>query len=122
MNVERKLHICYSHYKLKKIILTKTTLHANVLARDLKYVKLISPAGLAEIWVALSHGEVAGTLFRVALGLAAAAWEAILALAAALAELLAEVLCLNARAGVVARPVRVVARREVVHVVGAWNN
>lgn len=56
------------------------SLDAAVLARDPFAVPVVcSTAGHAQIWVALPHGQVAGTLFRVALSLTSAAWEAVLA-------------------------------------------
>lgn len=53
---------------------------AAVLARDPFAVPVVcGTASHAQIWVTLPHGQVAGTLFSVALGLTSAAWEAVLA-------------------------------------------
>lgn len=53
---------------------------AAVLAGDTFAVPVVcSTAGHAQIWVTLPHGQVAGTLFSVALRLTSAAWEAVLA-------------------------------------------
>lgn len=92
-------------------------LNANVFARYPRDVKLISAAGLTEIGIALAHGQITRALFRVALSLASTAGKAILALAAALAELLAEILRLYARTRVVALTTRMIARCEIVNVV-----
>ena len=96
-------------------------MHTDVLAGDLLNVKLVGAAGLAEVRVALAHRQIARTLLRIALRLATTAGETVLALAAALAELFAEVLRLDARTGIVARPVRVIAGREVVYVICTCN-
>lgn len=59
--------------------LFETSLDAAVLAGDHLAVPVLrSPAGQAEVRVALPHGQVARALLGVALGFAAAAWEAIL--------------------------------------------
>lgn len=51
---------------------------AAVLAGDPFAVPVVcSATGHAKIWVTLSHSQVAGTLFSVALCLTSAAWEAV---------------------------------------------
>lgn len=58
----------------------EASLDAAVLAGDGFAVPVLCrAAGHAQIWVTLPHGQVAGTLFSVALRLASAAWEAVLA-------------------------------------------
>lgn len=60
--------------------LFKASLDAAVLAGDPFAVPVVrSTAGHAQIWVTLSHGQVARTLFSVALCLTSAAGEAVLA-------------------------------------------
>lgn len=79
---------------------------------------LRSPTGQTEVWIALPHGQVAWALLGVALGFTAAAWEAVLTVRVALAELLTEILSHDARAGAVARMLRVVTGLVVVHLGG----
>jgi len=98
-------------------ILTQSPLHANILACDFGQLELIRSAGLAKIGIALAHRQVARTLLRVALSLAATAGETILTIAAAVAEFLTKVLRLNARAVRVAGMTRMVAGSVVVHVI-----
>jgi len=104
-------------YGYIKRFLTQSPLHTHVLARDLGQLKLVRSAGLAEIGITLAHRQIARTLLRIALSLAATAGETILAIAAAVAELFAEVLCLNAGAVHVAWMSGMVAGRVVVHVI-----
>lgn len=60
--------------------LFQASLDAAVFARDYCAVPVVcSSTGHAQIWVALPHSQVAGTLFRVTLSLTPAAWEAVLA-------------------------------------------
>lgn len=75
-------------------------------------------ACLAQIRIAFTNGQIARALFRVALGLAATAREAILTIAATVAELFAKVLRSNAWAAGVALT-RMIARGEVEHVIRA---
>lgn len=99
-------------------VLLGPSLDAAVLAGDVLAVPVVGgAAGQAEVGVTLAHGQVAGTLLGVALGLTAAPGEAVLTLRAALAEFLAEVLCGNTGAGAVAGLAGVIARLVVVHVV-----
>lgn len=59
--------------------LFEPSLDAAVLAGDHLAVPVLrSAAGQAEVRVALPHGQVARALLGVALGLTAAAWEAVL--------------------------------------------
>lgn len=97
-------------------ILTQSPLHAHILARDLLQLELIRSARLAQIWITFPHRQIARTLLGVALSLAATSWEAILTVAAAITEFLAEVLGLDAGAVHVARTC-VVAGRIVVYMV-----
>lgn len=96
-------------------VLVQASLHGHVLAVDGRGVQRggVGAARGAEVGVALAHAEVARALLRVALRLAAAPREPVLTVAAALTELLAEVLRLQARAQAVARLAGVVARREI---------
>lgn len=112
-------NVSVNNLSIKKIKLrTKTSLYTDVLAGDPRDMELIRPARLTEVWVALPHSQVTRTLFRIALSLASASRKTILALTAALTKLLAEILSLYARTGVVARPSRMIAGREVVDVIG----
>lgn len=62
------------------VYLFQASLDAAVLAGDHFAVPVLGGAAChAKIWVTLSHGQVAGTLFSVTLGLTPAAWEAVLA-------------------------------------------
>lgn len=60
------------------VTLTQTPLHANILASDLGDVKLISPAGLTQVWVTFPDGQIAWTLFSIALSFATATGKAVL--------------------------------------------
>ncbi len=98
-------------------MLMKSPLNANVLARDLLYVELISATGLTEVGITLAHCQITGALFSVALSLASTAWKSILTFATALAELFAKVLRLDAGARVVAWSIWMIAWGKVVHVI-----
>lgn len=103
----------------QKQVLFQASLDAAVLAGDGFAVPVVCRAtGHAQIWVTFPHGQVAGTLFGVALRLAPAAREAVLALLLALAELLAEILAHHTRAGAVARMVGVITRLVFEHLIG----
>lgn len=106
-------------FKMKVVELTQSSLNADVLASDLGQIKLVRPAGLAQIRVAFPHRQIARALLCVTLGLAPAAREPILAVRTALAEFLAEVLRPDAGAHGVAWLAWMVAGREVVHMVAA---
>jgi len=99
-------------------MLSQTALDADVLARDFGRVLVIGSARTAEVRIALADSQEAGALLRVASGFAAAAREPILTIRAALAELLAKVLRHDALAVGVARLSGMIARSEVVHVIG----
>jgi len=60
------------------VTLTQPSLHANILASDLGDVKLISPAGLTQVWVTFPDGQIAWTLFSIALSFATATGKAVL--------------------------------------------
>lgn len=77
---------------MKVIKLTKTTLHADVLARYFSNVELISATRLTKIRVTFPHGQITRALLRVALSLTSAARESILTFAAALTEFFAKIL------------------------------
>lgn len=62
------------------LYLFQASLDAAVFAGDHLAVPVVcGPAGHAQVWVTLPHGQVAGTLFGVTLSLAPAAWETVLA-------------------------------------------
>lgn len=98
--------------------LTQSTLNANIFAGDLGDFVMLRAASLAQIRIALANGQITRALFGVALRLTATTWEAILAIAATVTELLAEVLSPNARTVGIALT-RMIARGEIEHVIRA---
>lgn len=102
---------------IRDSLLTKTTLHTDILARDLGDMELIGTAGLTKIRIALPYGQITRALLRIALRLASATGKPVLALAATLTEFLAEILCLYARTRVVALTTWMIARCKVMHVI-----
>lgn len=97
-------------------MLLEATLDAAVFTGNHLAVPVLGgPTGETQVRVTLSHCQIARTLLGVALGLTAAAREAILTVWVALAELLTEILSHDAGAGAVTGPVWVVAGLVVVH-------
>ena len=62
---------------------------------------MVCPALDAKVWVAFSDGQETGTLFGVALSLAAAPGKPLATVAAALAELFTEILRLDQISGLI---------------------